>query len=300
MVVIKSSSLGENHFKYHDQTSARTVLDLAEFSRDKGIDLIEIFTNGTLISKRTAERIKELGIQIAISIYSSIPEIHDRVTQTPGSYEKTMRVIHLLKEAGVPIRAAIVVMKQNQDTIENTLEMVRDLGLNISGPDIVRPSGRGQDVETVPNIAALLKYGLVTRPNFSTDPTSFRRNQLYHPCLAGKLAITTDGKVIPCIFSRDKTVGDLRKIDLEDILASEEVEEKWKLTKDDVLVCRDCEYRYACFDCCPLAKGSSCRKDYSSSPFPRCTYDPYEGEWGLGVWKINGHGEIFYEKLDPI
>jgi len=240
-----------------------------------------------------------LGIQVAISLYSSVPEIHDRVTQTPGSYKKTMRAIHWLKEVGVPVRAAIVAMKQNQDTIENTLNMARDLGLNISGPDIVRPSGRGQDIEIVPDVGTLLKYGLVTGPNFSTDLTSFRRNQLYHPCLAGKLAITADGKVIPCIFSRDKVVGDLRKVGLEDILESNEVEEKWKLTKDDVLVCRDCEYRYACFDCRPLAENSSCRKDYSSSPFPRCTYNPYKGEWGLGIWKINSHGEIFYEKLDP-
>lgn len=291
--------IGGEPFKYRGAAKELTVLDLVEFARECGIEFIEIFTNGTLVSEEAVKRIKELGIQIAISLYSSDPNIHDFVTQTPGSYKKTIRSIGLLKEADIPVRAAVIVMKQNQNTIEETLQMVQRLGLNLRMPDVVRPTGRAQMIDIMPNVQTLLRYGLISKPNFLTDPISFHRNHFYHTCLAGKIAITTEGKVIPCIFSRNQTMGDLKEQELEEILQSEKLDENWKSTKDKVLVCRDCEYRYACFDCRPLAEGSGCGS-YTEAPFPRCTYNPYNGQWGMGIWKINNHGEIVYEDLSKI
>lgn len=289
--------IGGEPFKYHGETRTQTVLDLTEFAKGKGIDFIEIFTNGTLISKETVKRIKDLGVQIALSIYSSEPAIHDNITQTPGSFRKTLQAINMLKEADIPIRAPVVVMKQNEDTIEQTLEMIQKLGLNIRTPDVVRPTGRAQETNIMPNIRTLLKFGLITKPNFSTDPVSFRRNHLYNTCLTGKIAVTTNGRVTPCIFSRNETLGNVRDQELEEILQSQTVKETWELTKDKVLVCKDCEYRYACFDCRPLAVNSNYGKNYSNAPDPRCTYNPYSGEWGSGIWRMNNHREIIYEKL---
>ena len=282
---------------YHGETRTQTVLDLAEFARHNGADFIEIFTNGTLISQETVKRIKNLGVQVALSIYSSEAAIHDTITQTPGSFKKTLAAIHMLREVNVPVRAALIIMRQNEETIEQTLEMIKNLGLNIRAPDVVRPTGRAQETDIMPNIRTLLNFGFLTKPNFSTDPVSFQRNHLYNSCLAGKIAVTTDGRVIPCIFSRNETLGSVRNQELEEILQSQTVKETWELTKDRVLVCRDCEYRYACFDCRPLAADSSCGKNYSSAPAPRCTYNPYSGEWGSGIWRMNNHGEIIYEKL---
>ncbi len=289
--------IGGEPFRYRGETKTQTVLDLTEFAREKDFSFIEIFTNGTLISAETVKRIKDLGVSIALSIYSSNAAIHDNITQTFGSHRRTLRAINMLKEASVPVRTAIIVMKQNESTIEQTLEMVQSLGLNIRVPDVVRPSGRAQETDITPSIATLLKYGLVTKPNFSTDPVSFQRNHRYHSCLAGKIAITTDGQVIPCIFSRNNILGNLKDQELADVLKSAALKKTWELTKDEVLVCKDCEYRYACSDCRPLAEGSSCGKGYSNAPFPRCTYNPYTGEWGFGVWRMDNQGEIIYEEL---
>lgn len=289
--------IGGEPFKYRGETKTQTVLDLAEFAKEQDFNFIEIFTNGMLISAETVERLKDLEVSIALSIYSSNAAIHDSITQTPGSHKRTLRAINILRGAGVPIRAAIIVMKQNEDTIEQTLEMVQNLGLDSRTPDVVRPSGRAQETNITPTVATLLKYGLITKPNFSTDTVSFQRNHLYHSCLAGKIAITTDGQVIPCIFSRNQILGSLKNQELTGILQSSALKETWELTKDKVLVCQDCEYRYTCFDCRPLAEGSSCGKGYSNAPFPRCTYNPYTGEWGSGIWKMNSKEEIVYEEL---
>ncbi|MFH0937601.1 MAG: radical SAM protein [Candidatus Daviesbacteria bacterium] len=289
--------IGGESFRYRGETKTQTVLDLAEFAKEQNFSFIEIFTNGTLISAEAVKRIKDLRVSIALSIYSSNAAVHDSITQTPESYRRTLRAINILREAGVPVRAAIIVMKQNEDTIKQTLEMAQNLGLNIKTPDVVRPSGRAQETDITPSVKTLIKYGLITKPNFSTDPVSFRRNHIYHNCLAGKIAVTTDGQIIPCIFSRNDILGSLKDQELTDVLESPTLREMWELTKDKVLVCKDCEYRYACFDCRPLAEGSSCGKNYSNVPYPRCTYNPYTGEWGSGIWKMDNQGEIIYEEL---
>lgn len=291
--------IGGEPFRYRGETKTQTVLDLVEFAKEQDFGFVEIFTNGTLISAENVKRIKDLEVSIALSVYSANAAIHDSITQTPGSHKRTLRAINMLRGAGIPVRAVIIAMKQNEDTIEQTVEMAQNLGLNSRAPDVVRPSGRAQETDIAPSVATLLKYGLITKPNFSTDPISFRRNQLYHTCLAGKIAVTADGQVIPCIFSRNDILGSLKDQGLVDVLQSLALKETWELTKDKVLVCKDCEYRYACSDCRPLAEGSSCGKSYSSAPFPRCTYNPYAGEWGLGTWRINDQGETIYEELPP-
>lgn len=289
--------IGGEPFRYRGGTKTQTVLDLVEFAREKDFSFIEIFANGTLISAEAIKRIKDLEVSIALSIYSSNAAVHDSITQTTGSYRKTLTAINMLREASIPVRAAIIAMKQNEDTIEQTLEMAQNLGLNVRSPDVVRPSGRAQEIDIAPSVRTLLKYGLITKPNFSTNPDSFHRNQLYHTCLAGKIAVTADGQVIPCIFSRNDIIGSLKDQELAGILESPALKETWELTKDKVLVCKDCEYRYVCSDCRPLAEGSSCGKGYSNAPFPRCTYNPYSGEWGSGVWRMNNQGETIYEEL---
>lgn len=289
--------IGGEPFRYRGETKAQTVLDLAEFAKEQDFSFVEIFTNGTLISAENVKRIKGLEVSIAVSIYSSDAAIHDSITQTPGSHRRTVRAINMLREAGVPVRTAIIVMKQNEDTIEQTLEMAQNLGLNVTSPDVVRPNGRAQETDIAPSVVTILKYGFINKPNFSTDPVSFHRNQLYHTCLAGKIAITADGQVIPCIFSRNDILGNLKDQKLADVLESSVLKETWELTKDKVLVCKDCEYRYACSDCRPLAEGSNCGKNYSNAPFPRCSYNPYTGEWGSGTWRINDHRETVYEEL---
>lgn len=49
----------------------------------------------------------------------------------------------------------------------------------------------------------------------------------------------------------------------------------WKITKDKVSVCKDCEYRYICQDCrCFLSNPS----DILSKP-KNCSYDPFSNCW---------------------
>jgi radical SAM protein with 4Fe4S-binding SPASM domain len=275
-----------------------TVLDLVSAARAAGFSVVEIFTNATLITRDKAVRIQELGARIAVSLYSDQADVHDAITRTPGSHAKTTAAIALLRELGVTVRAEVVLMQPNQHTIESTLTFKKQRGLGDRAPDPLRPKGRGDDPRLMPDFDNLVKYGLMLEPNFVAQRETIAHYASGHSCLLGKVAITEFGDVLPCIFTRNHTVGNLLvSKQLEPIMRGAALSRFWKATKDQVLVCKDCEYRYVCFDCRPLSEASAGgRADYLHAPYPRCTYNPYTGEWAAGLWKVDDAGQPLYDR----
>ena len=289
--------IGGEPFLYKGE-KGETVLDLAQYLVELGFTDVEIYTNATLLTSQKVARIKKLGLSIAVSLYSSDPLVHDLVTRTPGSHAKTMRGIHWLKEAGIPLRVETVLMKINQGTIAETIELKDSLQVRGRNPDPLRPRGRGDNPLLQPDFAQLVRYGLMLKPNFSAEAETVSHFYSRHPCLLGKIVITEFGDVLPCIFSRDNVVGNvLVAPNLENVLRGPELTRIWRAIKDGVMVCRDCEYRYVCFDCRPLSEGASAgNAGYFDAPYPRCTYNPYTGEWGQGLWKVNDAGQPVYDR----
>ena len=252
------------------------LFDLITYARKKNYTFIEIFSNLTLYQKDFVSFLKEQGVHIATTLYSSNPETHDRITQSRGSQKKTVEAILHLRENEVPLRVAIITMRQNQDDLKETVQFLKELGVDFKMPDPVRPTGRGCSREVIPQNLPREFSGEMDCPNFFTDEYSFRFNQQYNNCWAGKMAITSEGKAIPCIFARDQVIGDVMRQGLKEIIDHGELHRLWRITKDVVETCRQCEYRYACHDCRPLAYGL--RNNLFAKP-PRCHYDPMRGKW---------------------
>lgn len=79
--------IGGEPFIYKGE-NGEGVLDLAEHAKDIGYEFIEIFTNATLLTQRRIDRIRSLRLNMAVSLYSNDPEVHDKITNTPGSHKK--------------------------------------------------------------------------------------------------------------------------------------------------------------------------------------------------------------------
>lgn len=276
--------------------NGESVLDLAEYAQGLGYEFIEIFTNATQITTDKIARIKELGLHIAVSLYSDDPEVHDQITRTPGSFKKTTKALELLRQAEIPTRVEIVLMGPNLETAESTSQFIQTMGFSHKTPDVLRPKGRGDSPDLQPDPESLVRYGLILGPDFSAQADFFQRSVEGHNCLAGKITITDNGNLLPCIFSREQIVGNVRQKSLQQVLEGK-IQKIWGLTKDDVLVCQDCEYRYVCFDCRPISEGASCGNgQYETAPYPRCTYNPHEGVWGGGTWKVDEQGKPYYDE----
>lgn len=127
-----------------------SLFDLVTHARKKDYTFIEIFSNLTLYKQEFTPFLMEHGVHIATTLYSSNPETHDRITQCKGSQEKTIEAILHLRESGIPLRVAIITMRQNQDDLKETVEFLRQLGVDFKMPDPVRPTGRGCSREIIP------------------------------------------------------------------------------------------------------------------------------------------------------
>ena len=253
------------------------VLDLMEHAKAKGVETLEIFTNATLMNEDVAKGLARLGALAAVSLYSYRPETHDKVTRVRGSFERTLRGIKLLKAHRVPVRVSVIAMSVNEKDIPGTMKFLKELGVSFRPPDPVRPSGRGRRRDLEPK-----KYGksfVMRSPMFWATKETFALSTRWNPCWFGKAAIASNGDVMPCVFARELVVGNVREKLVKEVVLGDAMLELWGLNKDKIEVCRDCEYRYLCHDCRPLAYG------YTGNLYAktaRCAYNPYTGTWEEG------------------
>ncbi len=236
---------------------------MISYCRDR-FSFLEVFTNGTLIDEQWGDIFKEYAVNVAVSVYSYDPANHEKVTRSAGSHAKTERGLMLLKERGVPFRTACIRMAGIEIGRRNTA--LYDLSCRQSA---VRLSGRASlkllDRE-------LIQKKLITKKTFSSPVNEqfFKTMAGLNNCFSRRLYIAADLDVYPCVMERRLKHGNLRDAGLATLLKREIM----TLGKDEIEVCCDCEFRYACFDCRP----DSLRKGIYDRPW-YCTYNPYAGEW---------------------
>lgn len=238
-------------------------------------DAVAIHTNGSLLDRNFANFCQRHGVQFDVTLYGHTADIHEAVTRTSGSFASTTAAIDLAVEANANVSLNLIVTPAVESVLDEALEGLRNRfpGLRLEY-DYLRPSGRG---------VAMYKQLLMTGLNRHQEHRSFfegidrdeyllRRD--YHPCLATKISVTSDGQVMPCIMTRD-VAGSLTTSSLRAVVASEAFTRYRQLPLSRVDVCRDCEFRFACTDCRPIAIGLG--KGPLGKP-PECTYNPYTGE----------------------
>ena len=119
-----------------------------------------------------------------------------------------------------------------------------------------------------------LDCGNVDPKYFSINLDTFSEAQKHNTCLNCKVSLNKVGQIKNCP-SMDKTFGDFRKVSIQNVLDKNEIKEDWNISKDEIEICKDCEYRYACTDC----RAFTDEKSNKYSRPSRCNYNPYQGMW---------------------
>lgn len=99
----------------------------------------------------------------------------------------------------------------------------------------------------------------------------FKINQKYNGCLYKKLTIDTNGNIKNCPHLSQ----DFGKISLETAITDSEFQKRWFIKKDDIEICKDCEFRYNCTDC----RAFVVNQDNQLSKPLKCGYNPYTNQW---------------------
>lgn len=241
--------------------------EMMEYAVPK-FDFTVLFTNGYLLDKAGIYRLVDLGLsEFDISLYSTIPEEHEKVTLKLGSYQKTMDIIGQIEETGAICHIATV----------------RVPGIDIGAPyhsnknnsavqhfDYMRASGRGQskwgeDELLLGNKA--ISRSIVQR---KVDPQKILFKMKYHNCFGRYIRINPELYVYPCTMEQRFCHGNLHDYCLSELIQNNIRE----FNKDKVDICCACEYRYICSDCRPdTFSPEICAKPWF------CTYDPLTGHW---------------------
>ena len=234
---------------------------------------VEVFSNLLLLDDTLLNAVCANHARLATTLYSVHEDVHDQVTGRRGSFSSTVQRIRRAREWGIPVRVSCVVSNRNEGRIGDLKSFVEDLGVVYGGQDQSRPSGRGQAAACRTTIPRRMVW-----PPFFSNHTKFAEALQFNPCWKGKIAVTDDGSVLPCVFSRECVAGNILTQPLSDMLSLDDgMKQYWHLNKDRIDVCRDCEFRYGCYDCRPLARGWG-DGQLTARTFG-CSYDPYSGRW---------------------
>lgn len=119
-----------------------------------------------------------------------------------------------------------------------------------------------------------LSCGYVCKEYFCINAEMFGVSQLYNSCLFGKISIDENDMIGNCLFSAEK-IGTYNDLDFNSLLKNNKFTKDWNITKDQIDVCKDCEFRHMCTDCRVFIKDPE--NPYSQPS--KCTYNPYIAKW---------------------
>lgn len=196
-----------------EPTAHRDLQFLIETAKGLGYEFIEVYTNATRLSSELANCIESNGVAVAVSFYSKDAATHDRITQRIGSHSATLSNIRDLKRRGVSLRAGIIAMPANQDSVDDTYEFLSDLGIEQIGVDRVRNVGRGGDI---------------------TDAECSDLGDLCGSCWRGSLCVSPDGSVSPCIMSKGLGLASVLNTSLLEIVDSERLKHVRSRIRDEI------------------------------------------------------------------
>ena len=266
----------------------RDFFEILEYARMRTF-CIKLKTNGILIRKKEADRIKALGVEsVQISIYSHVPEVHDAITKLPGSLAQSIEAIRRLRAHGIHVIMANVLMVQNVHDYAGVRALAAELGAQFIMDPTITPMMDGDRSILNLNVdeAALREVfrneSLVggNIEEFCAPPLSPGEDEMDQlPCSAGHTAcyVSPYGDVYPCV-QFPLPSGNVRRMKFVDIWRdSPQLNEVRSIKLRDMPTCSKCTHGGTCTRCPGLAylegnmRGPSyqdCEKSYARTGIP--------------------------------
>ena len=118
--------------------------------------------------------------------------------------------------------------------------------------------------------------GFVGSNYFTVNQSFFYESLQYNTCLNKKISIDRFGNVKNCPAMSFEFCNILdNEQSLLEIVLEKEFQKYWTISKDEILICKDCEFRYICPDCRVFIQD---KEDVFSKPI-KCNYNPYDATW---------------------
>jgi len=133
--------------------------------------------------------------------------------------------------------------------------------------------GHGYLVQTPIRITSESHCGVVDETLFTTNIKSFTEAKKFNSCLNGKVSVDRKGFIRNCPSMKNH-YGHVDEVSIVEAIKDAGFKKVWGVTKDQINICKNCEYRYICTDCRAYTQNSELYAKPS-----KCNYDPYSGVW---------------------
>lgn len=111
--------------------------------------LLSINTNGSLIGPETVAWLRERAPRrVNLTLYGASRETYGRVCGCPEGYDRAVRAVRLLREAGIPVVLNLSLIPDNQADMEQLVALAGELGVNIRVNPYMFPPVRREREET--------------------------------------------------------------------------------------------------------------------------------------------------------
>jgi SPASM domain peptide maturase of grasp-with-spasm system len=160
------------------------------------------------------------------------------------------------------------------------LQFVNMLGCkDIQGDENINCSGCSV-IKSKRKVVSEKSCGLIDSAFFVKNFDSYTLSLNHNSCLYKKISIDKEGNIKNCP-SMAESFGNIKDTTLEEALSHTNFKKYWNITKDQIDVCKDCEFRHICTDCRAYTENP---EDQYSKPL-KCGYNPYTNAWE--EWSTN-------------
>src|SRR4051812_442597 len=240
----------------------KDFLEIYTYAKTKGF-LITLFTNGTIMTEEIADYLKEWPpFAIEITLYGRTRETYEALTMIPGSYDRCLHGIKLLKERGLPLKLKTVATSINKHEVMAMRQFAEEeLGVDFKMDGQINPR---IDCSQSPLAVRLTPEDLVAldmaTPKAIGEYRKLAQRDLGNPSIVesedtlyfcgggvGGFAINAFGEIGICVISQQETFS-VRNAGVRDIwqgsLAELRSRKRTRLTK-----CTTCRIQSLCGMC---------------------------------------------------
>ncbi|MFZ5943494.1 MAG: putative heme d1 biosynthesis radical SAM protein NirJ2 [Bacillota bacterium] len=242
------------------------IFELVDYAAKLGLRPV-FGTNGTLITREVARKLKSLGVMgMGISLDSLDPAKHDELRCFPGGFQQAVQGMENCLAENLPFQIHTTVMDWNKDEIEDITDFAVKKGAVAHHIFFLVPTGRGADIESE-SLRAQEYEEIITRimkkqqqvpielkptcaPQFIRIAKELGMDlRFQRGCLAGTsyCIISPKGDVQPCAYL-DLPIGNIRNIPF-DVLWQESPVFQNLRSLDYKDGCGSCNYKAACGGC---------------------------------------------------
>ncbi len=241
----------------------RDFFELVEHAR-RLLFNVKIKTNAVMIGKQEAQRLRELAVDgVQISIYSHRAEVHDAITKLPHSFERSMKAIRLLRDHGINVTIANVLMTVNLGDQYHLQKLAAEMGVQYTVDPTVTPMIDGSTSVLSLRIPGEQLQEVFRNPalvpnmeEFCAPPKPVTDDDLEgYSCSAGHsfCYISPYGDVFPCV-QFPLPSGNVRRQKFLDIWnGSPQLQEVRSIQAKHLTVCSSCSHVGSCSRCPGLA-----------------------------------------------